>query len=95
MLHDIVVVEWKDSAFENGWQDREAHQGCDKVISVGILVKDSPHSVTLTTSTDPDDESGEVMSPLTIPKCAIVDYKVVPWTQLSNLLDGSDATPTE
>lgn len=70
-MRRIVYLEWVDSHTVDGWlDDDEVKKDCkmSKICSVGYLVSETDKEITITTSYWDD----EVMSPLTIPKRAIL-----------------------
>lgn len=70
-MRRIVYLEWVDSHTVDGWLDKdEVSKDCkaSKIYSVGYLVEETDEDITITTSYWDD----EIMSPLTIPKSAIL-----------------------
>lgn len=66
----VVAITWLDSHHSAGWQvDFKKNE--DLVIkSVGFIHHEDSASITITTSRS---GNGNVLSPLTIPKCCIVE----------------------
>ncbi len=67
----LVLIQWVDSAFAQGWMSREsidAHK-LSKCISVGLLVAESDEQVTIMQSASVDKE--QYGDGITIPKCSI------------------------
>lgn len=70
----LVYVEWIDShsTAEGTWHVRkEISNSCAKVWSVGWVLKESKHAVTLVSSVSPGEFAGDI----TIPKLAILKRK--------------------
>ncbi len=67
----IVMVEWVDSAFAQGWMSREVitHHRVSGIVSVGILVNENKEQITIVQGASMDkDQYGDG---ITIPKCSI------------------------
>jgi hypothetical protein len=71
-----VVVEWTDSYHTTGWRDAATVgvDGDNMIVSLGILVEDTPQHLRLALSHDSDRVFGHY---LTIPKVAIKRWKKV------------------
>jgi len=65
----LVIVEWIDSCVEYGWTAiSEVDNKASKCVSAGLLVKESPDAITMTTSRS---DYHRVSEPITIPRCCI------------------------
>ena len=65
----LVLVEWRDSAVQYGWQHADHFDGeIEKCQSVGFLLKETPDSVVLLLSRS---NTGNWAEGITIPKLAI------------------------
>lgn len=71
----VEWIQWLDSQGGGGWQSPADIRRCLTIESIGYLVGEDEHSVTLTTSVAQD--SAAVIDPITIPKCAIVERQEV------------------
>lgn len=71
----IEWIRWLDSDRGGGWQSPEDISRCLDIESIGYLVGEDECSVTLTTSVD--QANGNVIDPITIPKCAITDRQEI------------------
>jgi hypothetical protein len=65
--HHAFVVKWRDSAANRGWRsiDDPAHDEVAEITSVGWLVRQTPRTISLTTSIS---GQGNVMDTLSIPR---------------------------
>ncbi len=66
----LVLIEWVDSAFAQGWMSKRAAKShrFSKITSIGILLNDDSEKVTIMQSVSDKDDAGDG---LTIPKCCI------------------------
>ena len=65
----VERIEWVDSYYTAGWKNRVADlPDADTITSVGIVVRETKQSVTISTSVSSFEN---VVDPLTIPKRAI------------------------
>lgn len=66
----IVVVEWVDSAFCQGWMSKERARGhqLSRICSIGILLHEDNEKITIVQDTSSDDDVGDG---ITIPKVSI------------------------
>lgn len=71
----VEWIQWLDSHGGGGWQSPEDIQRSLTIESIGYLVGEDEHAVTLTTSVAQG--SGDVLDPITIPKCAIMQRQEV------------------
>lgn len=67
----VVMVLWEDSVSRHGWRPVDDYLPA-KVLSIGYLVGETQASLTLSSSWDMDDLTGDVVDPLTIPKGCIL-----------------------
>ena len=72
-MKHFVIVEWWDSCEKHGWTDVNGAASRTRIVSVGLLVKKTKKTITITTTYCP--EFGNVLSPLTIPRASIVKMK--------------------
>lgn len=75
--HHAYVVKWKDSASLQGWHgiDDPRHNETPTITSVGWLIKNTPKTLTITTSVS---EGGRVMDALSIPREAVTKLIKLP-----------------
>ena len=71
----VEWIQWLDSHRGGGWQSPEDIRRSLTIESLGYLIGEDEHSVTITTSIAIG--SGCVIDPLTIPKCSIVERQEV------------------
>jgi hypothetical protein len=71
--HVAVSIEWMDSATTPGWQYPD-NDGPAKIISVGLLVRQDKHSLTISTSVG---QFGRYCEQLTIPRSVVKKLKKV------------------
>ena len=66
----LVLVEWVDSAFAQGWMHKDAirNHRVSKIASAGILVNDTKEHITIVQSVSDKDDRGDG---ITIPRCSI------------------------
>ena len=66
----LVLVEWVDSSFMQGWMHKSVikNHSASKIASVGILANNTKDHVTIVQSMSNKDDRGDG---ITIPKCAI------------------------
>ena len=66
----LVMVEWEDSAFINGWLSRQQAQDCDvsHCVSIGIVVRDDDNVVAISLGVS---DNGNVCDGISIPKSCI------------------------
>jgi hypothetical protein len=71
-----VLVEWVDSYATRGWTHKSAFTDVEtgNIVSIGFLVRESASEITITSSVS---TNGNVMDPLTIPKCAITKRRTL------------------
>ena len=79
LKYSIYEVVWSDTSYGHGWTDR-THPDIRPVaiVSVGFLFKNDPDFVALTSSYGSGGDA-QVMSPLTIPRSAIIRIKKIRW----------------
>jgi len=73
MKHEAYFVLWVDSqSHEGGWHSIEEDVDLEfrHMPAIGFLIKQNKKGIALAVS--PDDDSGDAISILEIPKCAIV-----------------------
>ena len=66
----LVMVEWVDSAFCQGWMPKAnaREHTYSKIVSVGILLCEDDSKITIMQSVSDKDDAGDG---ITIPKCSI------------------------
>lgn len=66
----IVLVEWVDSAFAQGWMNKQLakEHEISRIVSVGILLCENQERITVMQSISNKDDAGDG---ITIPKCSI------------------------
>jgi len=73
-----LYVEWIDSTAIRGWQHgssmTDKYAEPSKICSIGYLIKETKDFITISTSVS---NNGNMMDPLTIPKCAITKKKKI------------------
>ncbi len=77
MKHRAILLTWRDSCSERGW-NRMTDPECKKVsiiTSLGWIVGETETEITITTSIT---DHGSAMDPLTIPKECITRRKILP-----------------
>ena len=74
----VVHIRWLDTATTRGWHAKSL--GVDEIESVGILVKETPHTLSLSTSLSV--EGGSFMDIVVIPKAVITDRR---WVRVAPL----------
>ena len=72
-----VWVKWVDSFGGCGWTAPDCVERTLICESIGFLVVEDEHAITITTSIHTG--SGQVMDPLTIPKAAILEQREIEW----------------
>ena len=71
-----IRVMWVDSSNRKGWiYNREELGEVTQVISIGFTLKSTPDTLTLASSIG---NSGEMLTPLTVPWKAITDLQEIP-----------------
>jgi len=71
-----VYIEWIDSFVMNGWVPIEETTVSDLLIkTIGWVVEDGEDAICIT----PSYSEENVSSPLTIPKCAIINMYTLDW----------------
>lgn len=69
----VVEIHWVDSMDGRGWQNNDYMVDCDMGCrTVGLLVAEDDESYTVSTSQCLD--NGQVVSPIKIPKVAVINY---------------------
>lgn len=81
--HHAYVVKWRDSFTLSGWKsiDDPRHSEVAVITSVGWLIKQTPRTLTLTTSIS---ECGNVTDAIAIPREAVMKM-----TKLKNYVLGN------
>ena len=72
-MKHFVVLEWMDACGKHGWTDVKDAASITRIVSVGLLVKETKKAITISTSYSP--QFGQVDSPMTIPRTAIKKMK--------------------
>ena len=70
----MIYVEWDDSCVLRGWQSPEGDHTVAKISSVGFLIREEKHALTISTSLS---DYGNIMDGLTIPKAHITKRRRV------------------
>ena len=71
----VVLVEWSDSYFENGWRKKgDFRLASSKCISTGILLNKTRDDVTLVSSHSDEDTYGDA---ITIPRKVISKLEII------------------
>ena len=73
----VVHIRWLDTATTRGWYEKSL--GVDEIESVGILVKETPHTLSLSTSLSSE---GHYLDIVVIPKAVITDRR---WVRVAPL----------
>ena len=69
----VVYLEWLDSCTNYGWRNPEEGH-LSKIRSIGFLVKEDKHSLTITTSAS---LNGQAVDQITIPKVVVSKRKKI------------------
>ncbi len=72
MRNRIVLIEWEDSNVTHGWIPRECEDILAKCQSVGFVVTEDKHKITITLG---ESEFDTTMERLTIPRACIKSIK--------------------
>ena len=72
----LVIVEWVDSAFMQGWMSKEhaKEHNYSRITSVGILLKETKDYITIVQSVS---DKGDAGDDLTIPRCALERIRIL------------------
>ena len=71
------MVEWVDSAFAQGWMDRDAvgQHAVSEIVSCGLLVNENKAHITIMQSASLD--KNQYGDGLTIPRCCITRMRTL------------------
>jgi len=67
---ELVLIEWIDSAFMQGWmlKDKVKEHTISRIASVGILIHEDAEKITIVQDVSNKDDAADG---ITIPKCCI------------------------
>ena len=70
-----ALIMWVDSSMRPGWlYGKEVDAEVKKIESIGFVCAVSPEALTITCS---HSDTGGVVSPVTIPKCCILECRLI------------------
>lgn len=72
----LIMVEWTDSAFCQGWMEKSAvkNHRPSRITTVGILAEDAKEHITIMQSVSNKNDVGDG---ITIPKCSIIRVRTL------------------